>query len=108
MRIALNRSAAGRMVFVARHYGDMVTSERDLKRTGVTDDGTMPKTRKMAGADYRLGGRLTSIDAVEVSSGTASRHHQAIFEMVDLETGQVIWGNMYEFRKAAQDDVIYR
>lgn len=108
LRVELNRAANGRMVFVGRHYSDMVESERDLKRSGVTDGGTIRQTQATAGADFRLGGRITSLDAMDTRSGEASRYHQVIFEMVDLEYGTIVWSGMYEMRKSAQDDIIYR
>ena len=108
MRVYLNRAAGGRMVFVGRHYSDMVEKERALKRSGQVDAGTIRHTKATAGADFRLGGRITSLDAVSKSSGATSRYHEITFEMVDLEYDTIVWSNIYEFRKAAQDDVIYR
>lgn len=108
LRVELNRAANGRMVFVGRHYSDMVESERDLKRSGVTDAGTIRQTQATAGADFRLGGRITSLDAMDTRSGESSRYHQVIFEMVDLEYGTIVWSGIYEMRKSAQDDIIYR
>ncbi|MDG5500155.1 penicillin-binding protein activator LpoB [Marinobacter sp. BGYM27] len=108
LRIELNRAANGRMVFVARELSDMVQQERDLKRDGVVDGGTIRKTRAQAGADFRLAGRITSLDAVDRSTGTKSRYSQITFEMVDLELGTIVWSGLYEMRKAAQDNVLYR
>lgn len=108
LRIELQRAAQGRMVFIGREYSGMVEAERELKRTGVTDAGTIRSTRATAGADFRLAGRITSADAVDSSSGTASRYQQISFEMIDLEYGTVVWSGLYEFKKTAQDDIIYR
>jgi PBP1b-binding outer membrane lipoprotein LpoB len=108
LRALLNQSANGRLVFVGREYAGAVTAERSLKRTGMTDDGANGRAVRMAGADYRLGGRITSIDAIQGSSGLTARHHQLVFEMFDLETGVIVWTGMYEFKKTGQDDVIYR
>jgi PBP1b-binding outer membrane lipoprotein LpoB len=108
LRVALNRSSQGRMVFVGRQYADMVDKERQIKRQGVTDAGTTPLAKAQLGGDYRLGGRLTSLDARSPATGQMSRYNQIIFEMVDLETGQIVWSGLYEFLKTAQDDVIYR
>jgi PBP1b-binding outer membrane lipoprotein LpoB len=108
LRIELNRAANGRMVFVGRHYADMVQHERDLKRDGMVDGGTIRKTAAPAGADFRLGGRITSLDALDRNSGSQSRYSQISFEMVDMELGTIVWSGLYEMRKAAQDNVIYR
>ncbi|WP_027714810.1 membrane protein [Desulfuromonas sp. TF] len=108
MRIDLNRSANGRMVFIGRHFSDMVAKERELKREGMVTEGTIGSAKAQAGADFRLGGRITTQDAVRASSGMASRYHLITFEMIDLETGIIVWSGMYEFKKSAQDDVVYR
>lgn len=108
LRVELNRSAQGRIIFLGRHYGNMVAKERELKREGGADAGTIRATKAQAGADFRLGGRITSMDANSTRSGVMSRYHQITFELVDLEYGNISWSGLYEFRKEAQDDVIYR
>ena len=108
LRIELNRAAQGRLVFVARHYGDMVSKEREAKRSGETDRGTIRSTKAKAGADFRLGGRITSLDANSARTGTLSRYHQISFELIDLEYETIAWSGMFEFKKEAQDDVLYR
>ena len=108
LRVGLNRASRGRMQFVGRQYADMVQSERNIKRAGVTDGGTIGAARAQMGGDYRLGGRITSIDARDPRTGMIQRSHQIIFEMVNLETAQIVWSGMYEMSKAAQDDIIYR
>lgn len=108
LRIELNRAANGRMIFVGREYAGMVQKERDLKRDGAVDGGTIRETAAQAGADYRLAGRITSLDASDRSDGTQSRYSQITFEMVDMELGTIVWSGLYEMRKAGRDDVVYR
>lgn len=108
LRINLNRASNGRLVFVGREYADMVEKERELKRMGVVDGGTIRSTQATAGADFRLVGRIMSLDAMDTRSQERSRYHQITFELVDLELGTYVWSGMYEFQKTAQDDVIYR
>ncbi len=108
LRINLNRAANGRMVFVGRQNVAMIEKERELKRSGVVDGGTIRKTKATAGADYRLAGRITSMDSLSKTSGMASRYTQMTFEMIDLELGTIVWSGIYEFKKSAQDDVLYR
>lgn len=109
LRVGLNRASSGRMVFVGREYASMVAQERDLKRTGVTDIGTTGLTKAAAGADFRLGGRIVSLDSIARSgSGLQQRYNQIVFEMVDLETGVIVWSGQYEFQRASADDVVYR
>lgn len=107
LRIQLNRASQGRMVFVGRHFVAMVEKERAMKRDGVVDGGSIRTTRATAGADYRLGGTISSLDS-RTASGVISRYHILTFEMVDLELGTIIWSGMYEFKKTGQDDVVYR
>ena len=59
LRVNLQRAANGRIRFVSRESIDMVAGERDMKRDGVTDQGTLAMTRAQLGADYRLRGRVT-------------------------------------------------
>jgi hypothetical protein len=95
-------------VFVGRQYAEMVARERDIKRQGAVDIGTNQLSQAQQGGDYRLGGRITSLDSRSASTGQISRYNQITFEMVNLETGEIVWSGIYEFLKTAQDDVIYR
>ncbi|MDO8606575.1 MAG: penicillin-binding protein activator LpoB [Phaeospirillum sp.] len=108
LRVGLNRAAGGRMQFVGRHYADMVAKERDLKRQGTVDRATLPAAKAQKGGDFRLGGRITSLDSRDPKTGMMQRYNQIIFEMVDLESSEIVWSGIYEFAKAAQDDIIYR
>ena len=81
---------------------------RDLKRNGVTDVGTTGMTRAVAGADYELTGEIADLDQRNVSSGMVQRYNQITFEMVDLESGAIVWSGQYEFERAGADDVMYR
>lgn len=108
LRVELNRAANGRMFFVGRHYSDMYEKERSLKRSGIVDSGTTGQAAKSAGADYRMGGRITTLDSVDPGSGMKSRYHQITFEMVELETGIIVWSGIYEFKKSSQNDIVYR
>lgn len=108
LRVGLNRSAKGRMQFVGRHYANMVAAERTVKRAGAVDAGTTAAAKAQKGGDYRLGGRITSVDSRDAKKGTVSRFTQIVFEMVDLETSEIVWSGIYDFAKSAQDDVVYR
>ncbi len=108
LMVSLNRAAAGRLVFIERQAAEMVETERTLKRQGIVSEGTLGSTRATAGADYSLTGRIMSQSSVSGSTGLTSRYHEISFKMVDLETGVVVWSGMYEFKKTAQDDVVYR
>ncbi len=108
LRIELTRASAGRLVFVARHYGDIASREREAKRNGDTDGGTIRQTKARAGGDFRLAGRITSMDAMKKGTGAVSRYHYIAFELIDLEQETIAWSGSYEFKKEAQDDILYR
>lgn len=108
LMVHLNRASQGRMVFVERAAAEMVESERELKRSGTASEGALGSTRAVAGADFRLSGRIMSLDSVSSSTGVQARYHQISFKLVDLETGVAVWTGLYEFKKAAQDDIVYR
>jgi penicillin-binding protein activator len=108
LRVGLNRASEGRMTFLARQNAAMIEEERALKREGVTDVGTTGLTRAQSGADFRLTGNIASTEARDPRTGTMQRFTQIVFEMVDLESGEIAWSNNYEIARAATDDVIYR
>jgi hypothetical protein len=108
LRVNLNRASQGRMSFVGRQYAGMVAKERDLKRQGVTDAGTTGLTRAQSGADFRMGGRIATLDSRNPKTGLQQRYTQITFSMVDLESGMLIWEGIYEFSRATADDIIYR
>lgn len=108
LRVGLQRASQGRMNFVGRNYASMVNKERELKRAGVVDKATLPGAKAQKGADYRLGGRISSLDSRDPKTGLMSRFNQIVFEMVDQETGEIVWSGIYDFAKTAQDDIIYR
>ncbi len=108
MRTALNRSAKGRMVFLGRNYAKRVEEERELKRSGITDEGTIEMKKNQAGVDYILGGKMTSLDSRNGKTGMQQRYVHINFEMFDAENSVIVWSGDYEFARAAADDVVYR
>lgn len=108
LRVDLNRSAQGRLLFVGREFVSAVEAERQLKRQGVTDQGTIRSTQATAGADFRLTGRIATSDAIDPRTGMQQRWTQITFELIDLEYGTIVWSNIYDYAKASQDDIIYR
>lgn len=108
LRVNLARAAEGRMRFVGREFADVVQKERTLKREGITDVGTTGLTKAQAGVDYRLTGTIATLDSSSRKSGLEQRYTQITFEMIDLESGELVWGNTYEISRAAADDVLYR
>jgi PBP1b-binding outer membrane lipoprotein LpoB len=108
LMVNLNRAARTRMQFINRQNAAMIEQERQLKRSGTTDVGTTGLTKAQAGADYRLSGKINSLDSRSVRSGLVQRYTQISFELTDLESGEIVWAGIYEFSRAAADDVVYR
>jgi PBP1b-binding outer membrane lipoprotein LpoB len=106
--INLNRAAKGRMIFIEREDVSMVIDERELKRDGEVSTGALGNAKKVLGADFRLSGKIMSLDTLDNRSGMESRYHQISFKLVDLETSALVWTNMYEFKKSSAANVIYR
>ncbi len=108
LRVALNRAAAGDIVFVGRHYQASINHERLMKDSGVYDTGTIGVSAATAGADYKLGGTIQTLTSRSPRTGLIEQYNLITFEMVDLDRGTIIWNNNYEFSAASADDVIYR
>ena len=107
LRSELLKAANGRMIFVGREYEEMVTKERAQKDAGVIAPGTTPSAPRALGADYRLGGRITDLTNTDSVSGRIERYTQINFEMVDLETGQIVFSDTYKFKKGGKMDEVY-
>lgn len=108
IRVGLSRAAQGRMMFIGREYAGAVAEERELKDAGAVDVATTGRTRAQAGADYRLVGRIGTRDAIDPRTGVTSRYSQYTFELLDMEYGELVWSNIYEFKKENAADVVYR
>jgi penicillin-binding protein activator len=108
LMVNLNRAAKSRMQFINRQNTAMIERERALKRSGTTDAGTTGLTKAQAGADFRISGKINSLDSRNTKTGMIQRYTQISFEMTDLESGEIVWAGIYEFSRAAADDVIYR
>lgn len=109
LRTEMIRNSAGRIFFVTREYSQMVEQERALKRDGVVDTGTIRMTEATAGADFRLVGRISSLDAVNSASNLQDRTYFFSFELIDLELNVALYAlGPYQFSKYGQDNVIYR
>ena len=109
LRASMNRAAAGRIRFISRESMDIVMRERELKRQGIADVGTRGMTNGIAGLDFQMIGKMTSLDSRDSRSGLMQRRTQVIFELVDVETGELPWTSQpYIILRAAGDDVVYR
>ena len=108
LMVELNRAASGRMYFVERQAESMVEAERQRKREGEVAEGSLDRSSKIAGADYRLTGRIMTQDAIQADEGEKTRYHQIVFKLINLENSLAVWTGMYEFKKSSTADILYR
>ena len=103
LRTELISNADGRIVILGRHYVDMIEKERILEEEDVVTEGSEGPAKTSLGWDFRLGGRIASLDTTKSTSGFKSRYHQITFELIKRGTGEIVWSKTYEFRKTGQD-----
>jgi penicillin-binding protein activator len=108
LRGGLQRSSKGRLLFVRRSAAADVQKERDLKRTGVTDKGTVGLSAAQGGVDFLIKGTLITQDKRSTSTGMVERYTQLNFDLIDAENSVSVWTNMYEMQKGGRDDAVYR
>ncbi|MBC7495656.1 MAG: penicillin-binding protein activator LpoB [Sphingomonadaceae bacterium] len=109
LRAQLMRAASGRMRFLSREAMEDVAMERKLKRDGQVDVATRGMTRAVAGSDFKLTGRITSLDSRDNRNGMTQRSMQVIFELIDLESSESVYiSDPYVIQRAQQEGVVYR
>lgn len=104
----LRRAAKGQFQFVSQDNAAAIALQRDLKRSGSTDMGTRAPTKAQSGVDFQLCGKITTLDSRNVRTGMVQRKTQIFFELLDSETAEIVWSNLYDIDRAGADDVIYR
>lgn len=105
IRTLLLQSSGGKVVFVDRAKGvsDSIDEERELKRGG---DYTASKQSTKSGADFFLTGELSSIDKMDGKKRATYTLYS--FRLTDAETGDIVWEDNYEVKKAVKIGVYER
>lgn len=103
LRNELVRAANGKIRFVARHASGMFEEEQALRQKGAVG-GVVCQNSSAA---YRLTGRIMNQED-RMRGGRVSNYVQISFEMVSLNTSELVWSGLYELRKQNQEDVMYR
>ena len=106
LRSNLIRLMKGRASFVGRQNVKMVMKERDLKASGIVT-GNVPNAGVL-GADFRLTGRITTSESVNTGKGIIKRFNQINLELINLQSSEIIWSQIFSFEKEGLDNVIYR
>lgn len=107
LRVQLQRSSKGKIIFLNREKAGMIAKERELKRADGVDAGTLGSSRNTLGADFKMSGKIKSLDVID-TKGLTTRYTQVLFELTDLETGVLVWTNQYEMGKRSKNDEVYR
>ncbi|MGH7162534.1 MAG: hypothetical protein ACREID_03540 [Planctomycetota bacterium] len=105
IRAQLVNKARGKVAFVTRNERDlaMIEKERQEKRAG---EYTSSKQETKTGADFYLTGVASSLS--KVGRGMESNAIWIDFQLVDSETGDIVWENGYKTKKVGEAGVIYR
>ncbi len=98
LSIGLQRVSEGKMAFLSRENLEAVEMERALKRDGKVDRGALGLVDKIAGADYRMIGRITDHSAGKQRGTTIS------LWLIDLETGARVWAWQFNVIKEGDDE----
>ncbi len=99
----LQKAAGKQIAFLSREDINSVIQERQLKREGAVDKGALGLVDKIAGADYRMAGRIS---AFEVKKGQVRQQTtQVALRLIDLETGQRIWSWSKNLSKSGADEI---
>ena len=106
LRVQLNSTAAGRMIFLGRERMDDVLNERRAKRLGMASSSPEKMHDLPAGADYLLSG---SIDGLAKNSAYSREDYLLyIYQLIDAESSAVVWEDQFEIKRVGLDDAVYR
>ena len=97
LRVELLRAAQGRMRFIGRHVSNVLEEEQDLRK----------EVKRKKTVDMRLTGRFED-QRSRAADGTTTNYVQVLFEMIDLEAGEIVWTNMYSFKKKSRESEMYQ
>ena len=104
IRAALIKGAGGRVHFVVRNRNEAVIErERIAKREG---EYTSSRQEMKSGADFILTGIAASLS--KASRETTSRATWIDFQIIDAESGRIVWEDTLKTKKVGNNSVIYR
>lgn len=106
IRVMLNSKASGKVVFLARDRMAALEKERDLKQSGAVTSGSDPNVVQFKGGDFLLTGKLSSL-TTRTSKGV-SDYILYTFQLVDVNTSDIVWEDFAEIKKQGLEDAAYR
>jgi uncharacterized protein (TIGR02722 family) len=103
IRIELNQNANGKVTFLARDRMDDILKEREAKREGVV---SASKEEDLKGVDFYLTGELMGLS--KANRGDRSDYISMSFQLIDAETGEIVWEDEYEVKRVGEAGVVYQ
>ncbi len=103
IRSELNKNARGKVRFLARDRMDDILAEREAKDSGLVSSS---KRASVKGADYFLTGELSGL--AKAQGGHRSDYILMAFQLIDAETSEIVWEDIYEVKRVGTAGVIYQ
>lgn len=106
IRAQLNEKSQGKVIFLARERMAVLEKERQLKQSGQVTSSTDPNVVTFKGADFVLTGKLQGL-TTKTAAGT-SDYVLYSFQLIDVNTSDIIWEGSSEIKKQGLEDAAYR
>src|SRR3989441_557366 len=106
IRAQLNEKSQGKVIFLARERMAALEKERQLKQSGQVTSSTDPNVVAFKGADFVLTGKLQGL-TTKTAAGT-SDYVLYSFQLIDVNTSDIIWEGSSEIKKQGLEDAAYR
>lgn len=106
IRAQLNEKSQGKVIFLARERMAALEKERQLKQSGQVTSSTDPNVVTFKGADFVLTGKLQGL-TTKTAAGT-SDYVLYSFQLIDVNTSDIIWEGSSEIKKQGLEDAAYR
>lgn len=107
LKASLNKLGGGKQfIFVSRDLWEDIKKEREMKREGELDYDPNLRTRSQLGGDYFLRGRADGLS--RASTEGQGEMITYTFKLVDAESAEEVWEDIFITNKEGKDDLLYR
>ncbi|MBA3684859.1 MAG: hypothetical protein H0W72_06420 [Planctomycetes bacterium] len=103
MRAQLNQSARGRLRFLDRANVDAIRREKEAMDRG---EVTRSSAKALSGADFFMTGEIRSLS--KTSEAGQSTYLVYAFRLVDSQSSEIVWEDLYEQKRVAERGAVYR
>ena len=103
IRIEFNKNTRGKVRFLARDRIEDILKERESKREGLV---SASKEADLLGVDFYLTGEMTGLS--KAAGGSRSDYIMLSFQLIDAETSDIVWEDLYEVKKVGISGVAYQ